>query len=151
MLKIDGSFVKDVLKDPRAESMVRAIAQLARSMQLITVAEYVETDEIRLCVARLGVDYGQGFSIARPVPMIEVIRELPTYAAVARQRDGEELVLGANDQTISAELQAELRAELMANGIDVPESEGDIQQRMERILAGYGRLESSDYPQQAAG
>ena len=47
MLKIDGSFVRDVLKDPRAESMVRAIAQLARSMSITTVAEYVETEEIR--------------------------------------------------------------------------------------------------------
>src|SRR4029453_4467428 len=46
MLKIDGSFVRDILKDARAESMVRAIAQLARSMSLGTVAEYVETDEI---------------------------------------------------------------------------------------------------------
>ena len=71
MLKIDGSFVRDVLKDPRAESMVQAIAQLARSMNLITVAEYVETDEIRLRVAQLGVDYGQGFAIARPVPFAD--------------------------------------------------------------------------------
>ena len=47
MLKIDGSFVRDVLKDQRAESMVRAIAQLARSMSITTVAEYVETEEIR--------------------------------------------------------------------------------------------------------
>ena len=46
MLKIDGSFVRDVLKDPRAESMVRAIAQLARSMSITTVAEYIETEEI---------------------------------------------------------------------------------------------------------
>ncbi len=152
MLKIDGSFVRDVLKDPRAESMVQAIAQLAKSMQMITVAEYVETDEIRLRVARLGVDYGQGFAIARPVPMVEVIRELPTYAAVAREKEGEELVLGANDETISAELHAELQRELLASCIDVPgnESEGDIQQRMERIISGYGQGVSSDYPQKAA-
>ena len=80
MLKIDGSFVRDILKDPRAESMVQAIAQLARSMNLVTVAEYVESDEIRLRVATLGVDYGQGFAIARPVSMTEIVEELPVYA-----------------------------------------------------------------------
>ena len=66
MLKIDGSFVRDVLKDPRAESMVQAIAQLARAMSLTTVAEYVETDEIRTRITALGVDYGQGFAIGSP-------------------------------------------------------------------------------------
>jgi diguanylate cyclase (GGDEF)-like protein len=77
MLKIDGSFVRDILKDPRAESMVRAIAQLARSMSLSTVAEYVETEEIRTRVATLGVDYGQGFAIGRPTPLTELLQELP--------------------------------------------------------------------------
>ncbi len=77
MLKIDGSFVRDILKDPRAESMVRAIAQLARSMSLATVAEYVETEEIRTRLASLGVDYGQGFAIGRPTPMVDLISELP--------------------------------------------------------------------------
>jgi diguanylate cyclase (GGDEF)-like protein len=81
MLKIDGSFVRDILKDPRAESMVRAIAQLARSMSLTTVAEYVETEEIRTRVATLGVDYGQGFAIGRPVPMAELLLDLPLYAS----------------------------------------------------------------------
>ncbi len=150
MLKIDGSFVRDVLKDPRAESMVRAVAQLARSMQLTTVAEYVETDEIRLRVARLGVDYGQGFAIAKPVPMVDVIRDLPTYAAVARQRDGGEVVLGANDETISAELQAELQRELIVNGIDVTETDEDIQKRMERIISDYGHGGSQGQPQKIA-
>ncbi len=148
ILKIDGSFVKDVLKDPRAESMVQAIAQLARSMQLTTVAEYVETDEIRLRVAKLGVDYGQGFAIARPVPMAEVLRDLPTYAAVARQHAGGELVLGANDDTISAELQAELQRELIADGIELPETDDDIQHRMERIICGYEQGEGTGYQQQ---
>ncbi len=81
MLKIDGSFVRDILKDPRAESMVRAIAQLARSMSLTTVAEYVETEEIRTRVATLGVDYGQGFAIGRPAPLVELLSELPLIVA----------------------------------------------------------------------
>ncbi len=77
MLKIDGSFVRDVLKDARAESMVRAIAQLARSMSITTVAEYVETAEIGERVASLGVDYGQGFAIGRPIPFADLLSELP--------------------------------------------------------------------------
>ena len=77
MLKIDGSFVRDVLKDPRAESMVRAIAQLARSMSIMTVAEYVETEAISARVAELGVDYGQGFAIGRPIPLADLLLELP--------------------------------------------------------------------------
>jgi diguanylate cyclase (GGDEF)-like protein len=76
MLKIDGSFVRDVVRDPRAESMVRAIAQLARTMSLITVAEYVETEEIRARIATLGVDYGQGFAIMKPAPLDGVLAEL---------------------------------------------------------------------------
>jgi diguanylate cyclase (GGDEF)-like protein len=157
MLKIDGSFVKDVLKDPRAESMVQAIAQLARSMHLTTVAEYVETDEIRLAVARLGVDYGQGFAISRPGPFTDVIRDLPTYASVAKQRAGGQVVLGADDETISAELQEELKRELEASGIQIPESEDDIQVRMERIIADYGHEAAETAgalerePQKAAG
>jgi diguanylate cyclase (GGDEF)-like protein len=81
MLKIDGSFVRDILKDERAESMVRAIAQLAHAMNITTVAEYVETEEIRARVRMLGVDYGQGFAIARPVPVGEVLDVLPVLCA----------------------------------------------------------------------
>ncbi len=83
MLKIDGSFVRDVLRDPRAESMVQAIAQLARAMSLTTVAEYIETDEIRTRIEALGVDYGQGFAIAQPAPLVDVLAELPLYLAAS--------------------------------------------------------------------
>jgi diguanylate cyclase (GGDEF)-like protein len=82
-LKIDGSFVRDILKDARAESMVQAIAQLARGMSLTTVAEYVETEELRHRIAALGCDYGQGFAIGRPAPLQEVLAELPLIAAAA--------------------------------------------------------------------
>ena len=66
--------------------MVRAIAQLARAMNITTVAEYVETDEIRLHVASLGVDYGQGFAIARPVPLQNTLDELPRYEEATRRQ-----------------------------------------------------------------
>jgi diguanylate cyclase (GGDEF)-like protein len=81
MLKIDGSFIRDVLVDARAESMVRSIAQLAHSMSMSTVAEYVETREISARVALLGVDYAQGFAIGRPTPLAEMLVGLPPLPA----------------------------------------------------------------------
>ncbi|HUL46283.1 MAG TPA: EAL domain-containing protein [Steroidobacteraceae bacterium] len=86
MLKIDGSFVRDVVKDKRAESMVRAIAELARSMSIITVAEYCETEAISTHVAGLGVDYGQGFAIGKPIALAELLNELPLPTDTAAQR-----------------------------------------------------------------
>jgi diguanylate cyclase (GGDEF)-like protein len=77
MLKIDGSFVRDVLRDPRADSMVQVIAQLARTMSLDTVAEYVETDEIRDRIMQHGVDYAQGYAIGRAEPFDKVLKLLP--------------------------------------------------------------------------
>jgi diguanylate cyclase (GGDEF)-like protein len=77
MLKIDGSFVRDVIRDPRADSMVKVIAQLAHTMSLDTVAEYVETEEIRERIAQHGVDYGQGYAIGRAEPFDEVLKRLP--------------------------------------------------------------------------
>jgi Amt family ammonium transporter len=84
LLKIDGSFVRDVLVDSRSQSMVRAIAQLAKTMCMETVAEYVETDEIRRRVALLGVDYGQGFCLGKPQAIVDVLRDLPVFEAFAR-------------------------------------------------------------------
>jgi hypothetical protein len=81
VLKVDGSFVRDILRDTRSESMVAAIAQLARGMSIETVAEYVETDEIRTRIATLGLDYGQGYAIGRPTPLAEILLELPVISA----------------------------------------------------------------------
>ena len=93
VLKIDGSFVRDALQNGRSDSMVKAVAQLARAMGITTVAEYVETDEIRIRMANLGVDYGQGFAIGKPVPLGEVLQDLSLYELVA-----------AGDGTIGAEI-----------------------------------------------
>ena len=72
-LKIDGTFVRDVVGDDRSQAMLSAIVQLARAMGLRTVAECVESDEIRDITRNLGVEYGQGFSIGRPMPLEGVI------------------------------------------------------------------------------
>jgi len=75
-LKIDGSFVRDVLEDERSQAMLSAIVQLAKAMKLETVAECVESDAIRQAIRALGVGYGQGFSIGRPVPLEKVLGAL---------------------------------------------------------------------------
>ncbi len=84
-LKIDGSFVRDAITNPRSESMIKAIAQLAKVMCMETIAEYVETDLLRTRMADLGVDYGQGFSMGRARPLPELLQELAVYEATMNE------------------------------------------------------------------
>jgi EAL domain-containing protein (putative c-di-GMP-specific phosphodiesterase class I) len=79
-IKIDGSFSRDLLDNPKSQSMVVAIAKLANAFGLETVAGHVETDAIRARAAQLGVDYGQGFFIGKPLALDDVIHDLPLYA-----------------------------------------------------------------------
>jgi diguanylate cyclase (GGDEF)-like protein len=72
-LKIDGSFVRDVVGDDRSQAMLSAIVRLAQAMGLRTIAECVESDQIRDITRQLGVEFGQGFSIGRPAPLEQVI------------------------------------------------------------------------------
>ncbi len=75
-LKIDGTFVRDVVADERSQAMLSAIVQLARAMKLKTIAECVESDAICAVTRSLGVEYGQGFSLGRPVPLEKVLAGL---------------------------------------------------------------------------
>ena len=68
-LKIDGSFVKDIIEDPVDCGRVESINQIGHLMGLMTIAEYVENDQIRERLAEIGVDYVQGFGVARPGPL----------------------------------------------------------------------------------
>jgi diguanylate cyclase (GGDEF)-like protein len=80
-LKIDGSFVRDALVNSRSESMIKAIAQLAKVMCMETIAEYVETDGLRVKMTDLGVDYGQGFAMGKSQPLEDLLQELAIYEA----------------------------------------------------------------------
>lgn len=68
-LKIDGAFVRDMLDDPMDAAIVEAINNIGHVAGLKTIAEFVESDAIRLRLAEMGVDYAQGFGIHRPEPM----------------------------------------------------------------------------------
>ncbi|ASM51291.1 hypothetical protein PESP_a3485 [Pseudoalteromonas espejiana DSM 9414] len=71
-VKIDGSFVRDMINDPIDLALVKAINDISRSLDKSSVAEYVESEEIFFALKDIGVDYGQGYFIARPVPVEKV-------------------------------------------------------------------------------
>jgi EAL domain-containing protein (putative c-di-GMP-specific phosphodiesterase class I) len=75
-LKIDGNIVLSMLRDRVAHAKIKAIAQVSRTVGAATVAELVEDPQTLAALRAAGVDYAQGFGIARPRP----IEELETVA-----------------------------------------------------------------------
>ncbi len=65
-LKIDGSFVKDMLRSPGDYAMVKSMNDIGHSLGLLTVAEYVESPMILQALKEIGVDYAQGYAIHKP-------------------------------------------------------------------------------------
>ena len=65
-IKIDGSFVKDILVDPVDMAMVNSINDVAKAMGIETVAEFVESAEIMVKLGKMGVDFAQGYGVAKP-------------------------------------------------------------------------------------
>lgn len=66
-VKIDGRFVKNVLDDDVDRIFVKSIIDVAHSMQIKAIAEFVENPDILKAVKGMGVDYVQGFCVHRPV------------------------------------------------------------------------------------
>jgi len=85
-IKLDGSYVRDVLTNTRSQALVRAIVQLADAMGITTVAEYVESNGVRDRLAALGIQFGQGFALGRPGPLDDVIAAVADRAAEGRER-----------------------------------------------------------------
>ena len=82
-LKIDGSFIRDITSNRISESMVAAITEVARVMELETVAEYVESNDTKLLVKKLGVDFAQGHAVGKPTSLDDVLLELAREASTS--------------------------------------------------------------------
>lgn len=84
MLKIDRSFVQDMLRDRDDLRIVEAVVSLARAFDRTLVAEGVESEAHGLLLLRYGCDLGQGFGIARPMPAAALAAFVADYRQPAR-------------------------------------------------------------------
>ena len=66
MVKIDGGFVRNLHLNEFDRIIVKAMSDLANGMNITTVAEFVENEEICVLLEKLGVDYGQGYHLGMP-------------------------------------------------------------------------------------
>ena len=83
-LKIDGSFVQDMINDPINVAMVAAINEVGHVMGIKTIAECAESRDIIEQLTRLGVDYAQGYAISTPMPIDIVASKLNRFKASER-------------------------------------------------------------------
>lgn len=74
ILKVDGSFIRDLLEDPLNEEMVKSINNIGHIMGMQTIAEYVETQAVYDKLVELEFDGLQGFYIGKPVPINDLIK-----------------------------------------------------------------------------
>ncbi|MEE4659798.1 MAG: EAL domain-containing protein [Halieaceae bacterium] len=83
VIKIDQSFVRDMLDDDDDLTIVKGIVGLAKSFQRAVIAEGVETTAHSAALVRLGCDLGQGYGFARPMPG----EDMPTWIASWKERN----------------------------------------------------------------
>jgi len=84
-LKIDGAFVRDIVSDPIDRAFVEAIHRIGQVMGKQTIAEFVENDAILRELRYIGVNFAQGYGIARPLPL-EDLRPAGPRLIAARTR-----------------------------------------------------------------
>ncbi|MEI5640502.1 MULTISPECIES: GGDEF/EAL domain-containing response regulator [unclassified Pseudoalteromonas] len=78
-VKIDGSFVRDMVNDPIDLALVKAVNDISHSLDKRSVAEYVENSDIFHTLKEIGVDYGQGYFISRPKPVEQLDLDLKLF------------------------------------------------------------------------
>ncbi|GAA0783904.1 bifunctional diguanylate cyclase/phosphodiesterase [Marinobacterium sediminicola] len=87
-IKIDGSLIRNLDKDPNSRRVARGIVGLARSMKIETVAEFVHSPAVQMEVLRLGISFSQGELIGMPAPelLISVPKELTRLSYSGRNQ-----------------------------------------------------------------
>jgi diguanylate cyclase (GGDEF)-like protein/PAS domain S-box-containing protein len=87
-LKIDQSFVRDMLVDKGDLAIVQGIIALARAFERRTVAEGIETEEQNRTLIEMGCEFGQGYGIARPMRAAELINWHASHASTNNLKGG---------------------------------------------------------------
>jgi EAL domain-containing protein (putative c-di-GMP-specific phosphodiesterase class I) len=77
LLKIDGEFVTDLANSVTNQLVVKAVVDIARGLGKRTIAEFVEDAETLELLRGMGVDFAQGYHIAKPAPLPLVEAPLP--------------------------------------------------------------------------
>ncbi|TGE31661.1 EAL domain-containing protein [Desulfosporosinus sp. Sb-LF] len=67
-LKLDGTFIRNLDTSPTNNALVQAINAVAHALGKATIAEYVENEDIWTILRELGIDYGQGYFLGKPLP-----------------------------------------------------------------------------------
>nr|WP_318384740.1 EAL domain-containing protein [uncultured Enterobacter sp.] len=83
ILKIDGSFIRNITSNSLDYQIVASICHLARMKKMHVVAEYVESEEIRCAAIALGIDYLQGYLIGKPEPLADLVKPVQALAKSA--------------------------------------------------------------------
>ena len=75
-LKIDGSFIREIVDDSSLAAMVEAINHIGHILNLKTIAEFVKDDAIAAYLKEMRVDFGQGYALGKPAPLTEQLAAL---------------------------------------------------------------------------
>src|SRR5690606_4927386 len=75
ILKIDGMFVRDIATDPLDLAVVKAVTDVARTLGMVTIAEWVENGDVLRQLREIGVDRAQGYAVHAPCPIEDLMRD----------------------------------------------------------------------------
>lgn len=100
VIKIDQSFVRDLLVDPDDYSIIEGVIGLAKAFNQEVIAEGVETDDQGLMLLMMGCDEAQGYNISRPLPAEDVPTWLANYTPSAYWLGYDSQVITPQEQKI---------------------------------------------------
>ncbi|MCT7622082.1 EAL domain-containing protein [Aliarcobacter butzleri] len=75
-IKIDGSLIKDILKNKSSQNIVSMLVNFAKGQKVKTIAEFVSNKDILNKVRELGIDYVQGYYIKEPIASIDGLNDI---------------------------------------------------------------------------
>ncbi|MGC6096708.1 EAL domain-containing protein [Citrobacter portucalensis] len=84
ILKIDGSFIRNILNDEFSRYSVRSFCEVAKFKSMEVVAEFVDNEEVENMLIEMGIGWLQGYHIGKPVPVETLVSEIQSAAKMAR-------------------------------------------------------------------